>query len=149
MRTKKCEACGQRFQPRPQAPNQAYCSEPACQRTRRLRWQIDKRKNDPDYAENQYRAQLAWRMRNADYWKNYRAEHPDYVERNRKNQRIRSRQELSDQKNEIAKMDASTPGGRVTSGIYRMNLISTFDIAKMGVWMVELRVISYSEPGEK
>ncbi|WP_229205607.1 MULTISPECIES: hypothetical protein [unclassified Duganella] len=88
-------------------------------------------------------------MRNADYWKNYRAEHPDYVERNRKNQRIRSRQELSDQKNEIAKMDASTPGGRVTSGIYRMNLISTFDIAKMGVWMVELRVISYSEPGEK
>ena len=124
MQKKKCEACGRRFQPRPQTPNQAYCADLACQRIRRLRWQLDKRKTDPDYAENQARAQQAWRLRNGDYWKNYRADHPNYVEQNRKNQRDRSRRDLMKADDEIAKMDASTPSFTMPSGVYRMSLVS-------------------------
>jgi hypothetical protein len=147
MQIKLCEGCGQQFQPRPQTPNQAYCSQPTCQKVRRLRWQVNKRKSDPDYADNQFRAQQAWRARNADYWKNYRATHPVYVEQNRKNQRGRRKQELLSQGKEIAKMDASKPLPTVPSGTYKMNLTSVSDIANMDVWIVELRVIEYSRTG--
>lgn len=147
MQTKICEGCGQQFQPRPQTPNQAYCSEPNCQKVRRLRWQVDKRKNDPDYADNQGRAQKAWRARNADYWKNYRATHPEYVEQNRRNQRGRKKQELPSKGREIAKMDVLKPFPIVPSGIYKMKLTSISDVANIDVWIVELRVIEYSRIG--
>ena len=148
MRTKKCEACGRRFQLRPQTPNQTYCPDLACQRIRRLRWQQDKRKTDPDYADNQARAQRAWSERNVDYWKNYRAMHPEYVERNRKNQLDRGRRVIMEEAGGIAKMDSSTPLPTVPSGIYQMSFVSRSGVAKMDVWMVELRVISYSELGK-
>ena len=102
MESKRCAACGQAFRPRPQIPQQCYCAAPACQRERRRSWQLAKRESDPDYHDNQARAQRAWRERNPDYWREYRREHPDYSERNRKQQRARNdrrRQHL------IAKMD--------------------------------------------
>lgn len=45
--TRNCAHCGQAFQPRPQVPNQTYCSSPDCQGVRKLRWQQDKLRNDP------------------------------------------------------------------------------------------------------
>lgn len=104
MQTKYCEACGQQFQPRSQTPHQTYCSNRDCQRVRRLKWQRDKRNTDLDYAENQARAQQAWSKRNADYWKKYRAEHPDYVEQNRQMQRVRRAHAAGDEDRAVAKM---------------------------------------------
>jgi len=144
MQTKHCEACGQRFQARSQTPNQVYCSNPDCQRIRRLRWQRDKRKNDPDYADNQARAQQAWNNRNIDYWKNYRAAHPDYVEQNREMQRARRVHAAGREDRAVAKMDVSNPLPRISSGIYHMKLVAETGVAKMDVWTVELRVLSHS-----
>lgn len=74
MPTKICACCGQPFKTRPQVPEQAYCSAQACQRERRLRWQRDKMRSDPDYRDNQSRSQRAWLDRNPDYWRTYRSQ---------------------------------------------------------------------------
>lgn len=74
MPTKNCACCGEPFTPRPQVPDQAYCSAPACQRERRLRWQSVKMQTDPDYRDNQSRSQRAWLDRNPDYWRTYRSQ---------------------------------------------------------------------------
>ena len=73
MTTKICPCCGQPFQPRPQVQNQIYCSSPACQRERRQAWQRKKLQDDRFYRENQQDSQKAWRARNPDYSRNYRA----------------------------------------------------------------------------
>lgn len=90
MEDRRCAACGQLFRPHPQVPRQSYCSVAPCQRERRKRWQRDKLQQDPDYRDNQSRAQRAWLDRNPHYWRNYRDEHPEYAERNRQQQRERS-----------------------------------------------------------
>lgn len=74
MPTKNCACCGEPFTSRPQVPDQAYCSAPACQRERRLRWQREKMQTDPDYRDNQSRSQRAWLDRNPDYWRTYRSQ---------------------------------------------------------------------------
>lgn len=104
MENKYCMACGQIFQPRPQTPQQSYCSAPSCQGQRKNRWQRNKLQNDPDYRDNQRSAQQAWLERNPDYWRQYRKSHPTYAERNRSLQRGRNRQATA---SAIANMDLS------------------------------------------
>ena len=120
MQSRRCTACGHAFRPRPQVPQQSYCPTSDCQRERRRSWQKAKRESDPDYRDNQARAQRAWLERNPDYWREYRRNHPNYCERNRLLQR-----ERNDQRTEplIAKMDASTPELPLTSGIYRISQV--------------------------
>ncbi len=73
-----CLHCGQEFTPNPRVQLQTYCSADACQHARRRQWQATKRKNDPDYHDNQARAQKAWSERHPEYWVNYRiAERPE------------------------------------------------------------------------
>ncbi len=74
----RCAHCGIRFTPAPQVPNQAYCSKPDCQKERRRQWQKSKLQSDPDYRDNQSRAQKAWTDRNPEYWRNHRLNRPDY-----------------------------------------------------------------------
>ena len=74
-----------------QTPEQRYCSAPACQRERRRRWQREKRRRDPDYRENQRQAQRRWASHHREYWRGYRAEHPEYTAANRARQRERDR----------------------------------------------------------
>ncbi|MFZ6673664.1 hypothetical protein [Undibacterium sp. Xuan67W] len=135
MEIKHCVTCGQVFQPRPQVPQQCYCSAKECQRERRRRWQRDKLKHDPDYQDNQARAQQAWSNRNSNYWREYREAHPEYVDRNRTQQRERNQRP---QNAAIAKMDVSIPVIPLPSGIYRLHLIVPNEIAKMDVWTVEI-----------
>lgn len=137
MEIKQCAACGQVFQPRHQTPKQTYCSTPRCQLERRRRWQLLKRQTDPDYQENQTRAQQAWGQRNPDYWREYRSTHPEYAERNRARQRERN---AGPQNGSIAKMDVSIPEIPLPSGIYRLSLVAVGEIAKMDVWTVEITV---------
>lgn len=144
MQIKSCAACGNSFPIRAQKTGQNYCSQSDCQKVRRRRWQQEKRKSDPDYAENQARAQQAWSKRNSDYWKNYRTAHPDYVEQNRKMQQARNARSTLEKRGEIAKMDVSNESLGLVTGLYRMTPITEAGIAKMDVWMVELRVVSRS-----
>ncbi|MDR3483156.1 MAG: hypothetical protein P4L91_20860 [Burkholderiaceae bacterium] len=118
METKRCAACGQEFQLKSHSPRQAYCSEPACQRARKRRWQKEKLQTDPDYVDNQARAQQAWCDRHADYWRNYRSEHPDYVDLNREKQHDRNAWNRS---KVIAKMDVLTVEIRVPSHLSKLH----------------------------
>ena len=60
---KRCACCGNSFEPRPQVPDQAYCSSPDCQRARKRQWQRAKLQSDSDYRINQRAAQQAWSQR--------------------------------------------------------------------------------------
>jgi len=115
MQSRRCKACGHAFRPRSQVPQQRYCPAQACQRARRRSWQRAKRETDPDYRDNQARAQRAWLDRNPDYWRRYRRDHPLYSERNRLLQRQRNERR---RREPIAKMDASTPKLPLFSGLY-------------------------------
>ena len=75
MMHRRCACCGRPFEPRPQVPEQAYCSAPDCQRARKRRWQQTRLRSDPDYRHNQRDAQRAWLDRNPDYWRSYREAH--------------------------------------------------------------------------
>ena len=140
-----CAACGRKFQPRPQTPRQRFCSDPDCQRERKRRWQSDKLSTDPDYRDNQARAQKAWNQRNPDYWREYRENHQAYVERNRDEQRKRNHR----RRQAIANMDVSIALPLPPTGIYRLIQIENNEIAKMDAWMVEITLLcshSYVPP---
>nr|WP_314860754.1 hypothetical protein [uncultured Undibacterium sp.] len=141
MVNKTCLSCGELFLFRPQNPTQTYCAKKTCQLKRRNLWQKQKLQTDPDYRENQTRAQQEWMKRNANYWQKYRASHHKYVEHNRVMQRIRN-SKISGSTGEIAKMDASTGSHYPAKGIYLLTPQSRKKIAKMDVWTVELTLIS-------
>lgn len=120
MEKRRCRCCGKTFRPRPQVPNQQYCSERACQNARKRAWQKDKRDRDPDYRENQRSAQRRWAARNPDYWRRWREGHPAYQERNRQQQAER---------NARRRVQADTSERR-SSGVVDA-------IAKSAVWTAE------------
>jgi hypothetical protein len=139
MAFKRCAACRKKFEVRPQIREHSYCSSSLCQRERRRKWQQAKRRNDPEYKDNQSRAQQAWNERNPDYWNKYRRANPGYREGNRKRQRERNAKR---KESLIAKMDVSVADSRLPSGIYRMTPINVPEIAKMDAWTVEIKLLS-------
>ena len=126
MGNRNCKHCDEFFQPRPQNPQQNYCSKSECQRARKRLWQRENLKSDPDYRENQRQAQKRWQAHHPDYWKNYRANHTGYVDRNRELQRKRNARRhplaaaTETDASMFAKMDASTEDFYLSSGTYRL-----------------------------
>ena len=143
MECRRCASCGGAFRPRAQVPQQRYCGQTACQRERRRRWQQGKLESDADYRANQVQAQQAWAVRHSDYWREYRAKHPDYTDRNRvqKRRRYRGRRVTR-----LAKMDALTPVHAVPSGTYRLLATTGGELAKMDAWTVKITLISRDYP---
>jgi hypothetical protein len=139
MESKQCAGCGESFHPRSQTPKQTYCPSAACQRERRRRWQQSRRQSDPDYRENQSRAQAAWAGRHPDYWREYRRLHPEVGKRNRLLQKARDARRPE---RVLAKMDASTRETPVPSGIYRLSRVERDDLAKMDAWTVRITAVS-------
>jgi hypothetical protein len=146
MECRRCAACEQAFRPRAQVPRQRFCGQASCQRERRRRWQQDKRQGDEDYRANQAQAQRAWADGHREYWRDWRASHPEYGERNRLEQRRRDRQRHASR---LAKMDASTPVLPIVSGTYHLVPWTGGDLAKMDACTVKLTVISegYGQDG--
>jgi hypothetical protein len=146
MAKRRCAGCGGLFVPRRNVPQQRYCSNRACQRTRRRRWQRQKLKADADYRANQAAAQQRWRERHADYWRRYRQAHPEYAERNREQQRVRNRRRRSagtgPSPPPIANMDAYHPQIFVRSGTYRLVPVTAEGVAKRDAYLVEMRLLS-------
>jgi hypothetical protein len=89
----------------PRSKDQKYCGCDACQQIRKTKWQREKMKTDPQYRVEQEKTNDRWLKKNPDYWKNYRARHPDYCRQNREKQKQRDRK----RKEKAAKMDPSTP----------------------------------------
>ena len=142
-----CRCCGRLFTPRPNVPDQQYCSRRICQNARRQRWRKEKLASDPDYKANQYDAQRRWCEKNPEYWKKYRASHPAYTQRNRHLQRERNKRRTgarADTGSVIAKRYASKDGKEIKSGIYRIMPLEGDMIAKRYEYLVELNLISGS-----
>ncbi len=72
METKRCAACHKHFHPRPQSPDQKFCSTAECKRERKRRWQKIRRAADSDYRDNDVQANRQWRSRHPGYWRAYR-----------------------------------------------------------------------------
>lgn len=140
----QCESCRRTFQPSRNVPNQKYCSRQECQRERGRRWQSQKLKEDAEYRANQADAQRSWRQKHLDYWRQYRASHHEYVERNRRQQQERNRRRgMGHEAAAIAKMDALTTSKPLISGRYRLiPLCNDGLIAKMDMLTVMIEVIS-------
>jgi len=90
-----CVACWDEFPFRPQNQNQKYCSKTGCQQERKNRWQQNKRKNDPDYRANDAAARKRQKEKSPGYSRAYREKHPEYVERNRQQQKERNKRRMS------------------------------------------------------
>jgi hypothetical protein len=138
MTNKICACCGQPFEPRPQAPDQAYCSSPNCQRARKRQWQRAKLQSDSDYRINQRAAQQAWSQRNQEYWRDYRDAHLEYAQRNREQQRARDQGGNTG----LAKMDVCD----LPSGLYRITRLPAFPLENSDSWIVEITPVCVTCP---
>ena len=131
MQCRRCAACGRSFHPCPQIPEQRFCSQADCQRERRRRWKRRQRQTDPDYRDNQARAQRAWSERHSEYWRQYRRQHPQYNERNRQQQRVRNaRRGTGENAGVIAKGNVSDAFEPEFSGTYVLTPLAEEPIAK-------------------
>jgi hypothetical protein len=138
MMTKHCRACGQPFTPCPQSKNQQqYCSDPSCQRARRRYAQAARRAAstfgrtvDAQYFKD-------WSAKHPGYWKQYRAGHLEYTERNRHQQRERNHARIA--------KDTSCSPTALPCGLYRLIPVDGGVIAKEAGWTVEIRILSGPE----
>jgi hypothetical protein len=144
MTIKHCVGCGQAFQPRPQTPNQAYCSTLACQRLRKRQWQRAKLQSDPDYRGNQREAQRVWQENHPDYWRHYRNVHPKYVERNQDLKRART---FSNTDN--VKMDAWISSEVLPPGLYKIAPARGYDVSGGSTLIVEITPVCLDCPCKK
>jgi hypothetical protein len=149
----KCESSEHWFTPCRHVPNQEFCSAAECQRERKRLWQRKKMAEDSDYRRDQAAAQKIWNKANPDYWRNYRADHLEYAERNRqlqkeRNQRLRHSSQQPPppypDMSMIAKMDAFDPiDSSVPAGYYRLVPHGPEGVAKMDAYiLVQIDVIA-------
>lgn len=131
MTNKKCLACGQYFKPWPQTPGQSYCSKPECQRERRRRAKQKERRVNPESSTYQNKN---WIADNPGYWKAYRANHPDYVDRNRMQQRQRNPHR--------ARRAEAIESQELPPGRYLLVRLDDDGIANGDEWVAEIRILS-------
>lgn len=89
MNDRRCRYCRQAFQPNRYHPQQRVCGHPACQNQRRSDYHRQKVASDPVYQQVCLESPRKWRKTHPDYWKKYRQDHLEQVERNRQKQRLR------------------------------------------------------------
>ena len=92
---KKCAFCGQFFIPDPRVgARQKACYQKKCRRQRKALSQKRWVEENPDYFCGRYENTRAWLEQRPGYLREYRRNHPEYVERNR----IKARERKKEQK---------------------------------------------------
>ena len=135
--------CGVLFTPYPQVPDQAYCSRKVCQQVRKNEWNQKKLVANPTYHEERQADHECWVKNNPNYWKKYRACHPDYAQKNREQQRIRNQKRRKmPPEPVIAKTDESLPVPSVITGRYKLIPVPSNMIAKTDEYIVEIAIIT-------
>jgi len=86
-----CTFCGDFFDPSPRHKNQIACKKSACQKAKKAARQRYKMKHDPVYRANQKSSNQKWIKAKPEYWRTYREQNPEKVERNRILQVLRNR----------------------------------------------------------
>ena len=126
---------------------QYYCGKPDCQRARRNQWCQNKRHNDSDYRSNQKKANQRWQACHPDYWKQYRASHQKYVQRNLNKQRMRdgrAKIQIQAQEMHLAKSDAFIKKNLINSGNYWLIPALNKNLAKSDALFVKIDLITTS-----
>ena len=136
-----CCNCADFFTPSPRHKTQIFCMKPDCRRAKKAAWKRNKMRTDSDYRYNHKLANQKWARAHPDYWKNYRREHPKYVERNRILQTVRNlrRRRSGTQKDSdkrlIAKVDASIFNKNSLVGqFYLVPVIAKVDALKVNIF---------------
>ena len=147
MEKRRCVACHKLFHPRPQSPDQKFCSAAECQRERKRRWQKARRSADSDYRDNDVQANRRWRSRHPGYWREYRRRHPQVVTRNREKQHERNQaRQLKPPQSpatpHLANEDASSLPFSVETGTYRMIPVTGDELANENAWLVKIALLS-------
>jgi hypothetical protein len=156
-----CPCCQKPFTPYRHVPDQRYCEKRGCQRARKREWERRKLAADPDYRATRVESQRTWLESRTDYWREYRASHPEAADRNRERQRERNRRrrhppdtpEAPPEASVIAKTDAypsGCPDSALPSGRYALVFVGDESpglIAKKDVFAwVELHVLPLFSP---
>ncbi len=106
MSQQRCRFCHKEFAPSRFHPEQAACSDKACQQQRRSENRNQKLARDAEYRQVCRDSARKWRANHAGYWQQYRAAKPESVQRNRSQQRQRDlRQRLADLANNNSALD--------------------------------------------
>ena len=106
-----CVSCKKPYIKNPRQKKQQYCSDPACQRARKAKWQREQIRSNPQYRKDQLQAKKDWFDQHPDFWKRYRKKNPQksfrnsLLQRKRNQQRRFNRFENRADKKVIAKMD--------------------------------------------
>jgi len=135
--------CGDFFRPCQQVPGQRYCSKKTCQQARKNEWNRKKYATDPDYREYKQVSGDRRKKNNPDYWKDYRASHPDYTQKNRDHQSHRNKKRSKHPpESVIATPDESIPVSSILTGRYRMIPMGSAMIATPDEYIVEIIAIA-------
>jgi len=147
MKKRACQHCRNFFPPL-RNPNQYFCNQPLCQKVRKAEWRRTKLGQDPDYQENYHDTRQKWQKENPDYWKDYRATHPSYADRNREKQIERNtksvREPLSEDASPTANSDALTGEYSINTWTCQLPPISQTMIAKCDELIVKIPVVAGS-----
>ena len=127
---------------------QHYCGAAKCQRARKAAWQREQMHNNATYRAKQIACLKQWRKHRPldQYQQQYRQRHPDYVEQNRKQQRLRNKRQRTAARlaePQIVKMDTS-PLPLIQSGTYQLTPVARdglTKIVKMDALIVQLNIL--------
>jgi hypothetical protein len=91
MTTRKCPYCHSFFLPTPKGggKNQKVCKKPSCKKALKAESNARWRRANPDHWRNDYARVKRWLDQHPGYLKQYRADHPEYVQKNRQAQKQR------------------------------------------------------------
>ena len=139
-----CCHCGVFFKRSPRHKNQNYCMEPECRKARKAAWKREKMRLEEQFRLNHHLSHQKWARAHPGYWKAYRLDHPEKVERNRRLQIIRNRKRNRRRKEVtstpagvIAKVDASKPYKFKPIGqYYLVPVIAKVDALKVRIYEV-------------
>jgi len=86
-----CPYCHTFFVPTPRGggKNQKVCRKPSCKKARKAENNARWRQANPNHWRNDYSRVKPWLDQHPGYLKQYRADHPEYVQKNREAQRQR------------------------------------------------------------
>jgi len=90
---KRCPYCGDWFIPNPRTSFQKACLKPSCRKKRKIESQNNWLKKNPGFFRGHvhYLQQKAWLAKHPGYLTDYRATHPEYMEKKRLKERLRRR----------------------------------------------------------
>lgn len=145
--TFRCQNCGLEKPANYRLKKQQYCNKEACQRVRKRNYHRRKMATDEKYRHEHLQSIKDWRTYRplAQYQRTYRDHHPDYVRKNREQQRRRNQKrrqvEVTSSTPVIVKEDACNS---IKSGTYLLTPCARVNasevIVKVDSFMVELSV---------